>query len=214
MLYNSAIVAVPVTIAAVSLLSSSVRIESAQIGPDAFSLNAYRQDFNGLQFGTFPSPRILGGIEFDGGDQGIRVSSKLAPIIGRDGVAIQTNPSDELNPELRIVLPSPREMIGFYVGAEFEWNTSVRFFDSNELEVGVIELTGVGRDGYFAGWKSDDRPVNTITVRNDFQVPLVQNLSLTHVIIDDLMTQVPEPTNAAFLALLFAWSWCLRCRND
>lgn len=174
------------------------------VGPNAFSQTAYLQDFEQLPFGNYSSPLILDGVSFDGGDDGVRISSKFGiSLTGEEDEALQTNPINDSNPELRVTLSRAKEKVGLYVGAEFPWIVSAQFLDTNNALLGNVELSGSGRDGKFAGWESDGNPIVSIVLKNLLSGPNNPGAGVNPLTIDKLITQVPEPASLLSVVALF-----------
>jgi len=165
-------------------------IVAGQIGPEGFTAAADVQDFDVLGSSTIShvAPILIGIDSFDSDDHLLRSSGKFGPLIGRSGIALSNDPgsSDSSVGFIDIDLGNPAFRAGLYVGFEFPWSANVEFYNTASNLLGTIALSGNGKDNSFAGWQTDDEPIQRVRV-----IDTVNDGSA--IIIDDLIQEVPEP---------------------
>lgn len=171
---------------------------AGQITLADFSPAAVVQDFQvlGNSSHQYAAPLLIGSDVFSADGDSLGSSGKFGPIIGRIGTAIGNDPSRSASSIrfIDITLGTGALRAGVFVGSGNPWSVNAKFFDASNCLLGAVLLSGTGSNSGFAGWQSDASLIRQILVTD------VANIG-QGIIVDDLITEVPEPASIRFLML-------------
>lgn len=185
-------------VAVLSVLFSSKMGWAGQITLADFSSGAVVENFEGFGTGlVLATPVIVAGNIYNASGNRLARSSKLGPVIGRSGVAIANGALTGIGPPpfIDITLSNPALRAGMYVGGEFPWSADIQFFGMGNSLLGIIQLSGNGKDSQLAAWQADSESIGRIRATSTISDPT------RFIIVDDLIVEVPESTNIIVLAI-------------
>ena len=173
------------------------------IGPGDFLGSEVVQDYEGLLLQTYtftfltnPTPLVIGADTYTTDNGELRYASSFGPVVGRSGYGI-ANHSDM--GFIDVVLGTPVTRAGAWIGTSAAWSGDADFFDTADILLGTMSVSGQGSVGAFVGWEATGGAlIQRIRVTDT-----IANFSV--IIMDDLTTEtagaIPEPTTLSLLAL-------------